>query len=78
MFVLNKSFVICHLILGVQQWGTNFQYNPPAGLDLMITNGRTNTVNVTLRSITAMPEYENKSLEVCIIYSWLSLFVCLI
>lgn len=46
------------------QAGTTVKFNPPQGQDTMVKNGVTQTINTKHQCITAMKEYETKSLEV--------------
>lgn len=39
---------------------------PPTGSDTMVKAGVTTSINTKHQCITAMKEYENKSLEVCV------------
>lgn len=48
---------------GAQQSGTTVKFNPPAGQDTMVKNGVTQNINTKHQCITAMKEYEGKSLE---------------
>ena len=48
---------------GQQQAGTTVKFNPPAGQDTMVKNGVTQNINTKHQCITAMKEYEGKSLE---------------
>ena len=50
---------------GAQQSGTVVKFNPPSGQDTMVKNGVTQNINTKHQCITAMKEYEAKSLEVC-------------
>ncbi|CAL1538961.1 unnamed protein product, partial [Lymnaea stagnalis] len=43
--------------------GTTIAFNPPAGQDTMMKGGVTTNINTRHQCITAMKEYENKSLE---------------
>ncbi|KAK7454115.1 hypothetical protein BaRGS_00039603, partial [Batillaria attramentaria] len=43
--------------------GTTVKFNPPSGLDTMSKSGVTTSINTRHQCITAMKEYENKSLE---------------
>ncbi|WAQ99160.1 NUP98-like protein [Mya arenaria] len=47
-----------------QQNGTSIKFNPLTGQDTMVKNGQTQTINTKHQCITAMKEYETKSLEV--------------
>ena len=49
---------------GAQQSGTVVKFNPPNGQDTMVKNGVTQNINTKHQCITAMKEYESKSLEV--------------
>ncbi|KAI4785787.1 hypothetical protein KUCAC02_037549, partial [Chaenocephalus aceratus] len=46
-----------------QQPGTTVKFNPPTGTDTMVKAGVTTSINTKHQCITAMKEYENKSLE---------------
>ncbi|XP_070838851.1 nuclear pore complex protein Nup98-Nup96 isoform X2 [Chaetodon trifascialis] len=46
-----------------QQPGTTIKFNPPTGSDTMVKAGVTTSINTKHQCITAMKEYENKSLE---------------
>ncbi|XP_063041599.1 nuclear pore complex protein Nup98-Nup96 isoform X2 [Engraulis encrasicolus] len=46
-----------------QQPGTTIKFNPPTGSDTMVKGGVTTSINTKHQCITAMKEYENKSLE---------------
>uniref|UniRef100_A0A665U9W5 Nuclear pore complex protein Nup98-Nup96 n=1 Tax=Echeneis naucrates TaxID=173247 RepID=A0A665U9W5_ECHNA len=46
-----------------QQPGTTVKFNPPTGSDTMVKAGVTTSINTKHQCITAMKEYENKSLE---------------
>ncbi|XP_041657844.1 nuclear pore complex protein Nup98-Nup96 isoform X2 [Cheilinus undulatus] len=46
-----------------QQPGTTVKFNPPTGSDTMVKAGVTTNINTKHQCITAMKEYENKSLE---------------
>ncbi|XP_052223887.1 uncharacterized protein LOC127839535 [Dreissena polymorpha] len=46
-----------------QQPGTLAKFIPITGTDTMVNKGTTRTINTRLQCITAMKEYENKSLE---------------
>ncbi|XP_034033490.1 nuclear pore complex protein Nup98-Nup96 isoform X2 [Thalassophryne amazonica] len=46
-----------------QQPGTTIKFNPPSGTDTMVKGGSTTSINTKHQCITAMKEYENKSLE---------------
>uniref|UniRef100_A0A8C2Z3Q0 Nuclear pore complex protein Nup98-Nup96 n=1 Tax=Cyclopterus lumpus TaxID=8103 RepID=A0A8C2Z3Q0_CYCLU len=46
-----------------QQPGTTVKFNPPTGTDTMVKGGVTTSINTKHQCITAMKEYENKSLE---------------
>ncbi|XP_028322380.1 nuclear pore complex protein Nup98-Nup96 isoform X2 [Gouania willdenowi] len=46
-----------------QQPGTTVKFNPPSGSDTMVKAGVTTSINTKHQCITAMKEYENKSLE---------------
>ncbi|XP_012673966.1 nuclear pore complex protein Nup98-Nup96 isoform X2 [Clupea harengus] len=46
-----------------QQPGTTVKFNPPTGSDTMVKGGVTTSINTKHQCITAMKEYENKSLE---------------
>ncbi|XP_075888144.1 nuclear pore complex protein Nup98-Nup96 isoform X4 [Nelusetta ayraudi] len=46
-----------------QQPGTTVKFNPPTGNDTMVKAGVTTSINTKHQCITAMKEYENKSLE---------------
>uniref|UniRef100_A0A3Q1I7K2 Nuclear pore complex protein Nup98-Nup96 n=1 Tax=Anabas testudineus TaxID=64144 RepID=A0A3Q1I7K2_ANATE len=46
-----------------QQPGTTIKFNPPTGNDTMVKAGVTTSINTKHQCITAMKEYENKSLE---------------
>uniref|UniRef100_A0A667YSH9 Nuclear pore complex protein Nup98-Nup96 n=1 Tax=Myripristis murdjan TaxID=586833 RepID=A0A667YSH9_9TELE len=46
-----------------QQPGTTLKFNPPTGSDTMVKGGVTTSINTKHQCITAMKEYENKSLE---------------
>ncbi|XP_052793615.1 nuclear pore complex protein Nup98-Nup96-like [Mya arenaria] len=46
-----------------QQNGTSIKFNPLTGQDTMVKNGQTQTINTKHQCITAMKEYETKSLE---------------
>uniref|UniRef100_A0A8C2H0E0 Nuclear pore complex protein Nup98-Nup96 n=1 Tax=Cyprinus carpio TaxID=7962 RepID=A0A8C2H0E0_CYPCA len=43
--------------------GTTIKFNPPTGSDTMVKGGVTTSINTKHQCITAMKEYENKSLE---------------
>ncbi|XP_051956163.1 nuclear pore complex protein Nup98-Nup96-like isoform X2 [Xyrauchen texanus] len=43
--------------------GTTIKFNPPTGSDTMVKSGVTANINTKHQCITAMKEYENKSLE---------------
>ncbi|XP_051537723.1 nuclear pore complex protein Nup98-Nup96-like isoform X2 [Myxocyprinus asiaticus] len=43
--------------------GTTIKFNPPTGSDTMVKSGVTASINTKHQCITAMKEYENKSLE---------------
>lgn len=43
--------------------GTTIKFNPPTGSDTMVKAGVTTSINTKHQCITAMKEYENKSLE---------------
>ncbi|XP_028823524.1 nuclear pore complex protein Nup98-Nup96 isoform X2 [Denticeps clupeoides] len=45
------------------QPGTTIKFNPPTGNDTMVKGGVTTSINTKHQCITAMKEYENKSLE---------------
>ncbi|XP_061106548.1 nuclear pore complex protein Nup98-Nup96 isoform X2 [Conger conger] len=45
------------------QSGTTLKFNPPTGSDTMVKGGVTTSINTKHQCITAMKEYENKSLE---------------
>ncbi|MFT7818437.1 nuclear pore complex protein Nup98-Nup96-like [Arapaima gigas] len=45
------------------QPGTTVKFNPPTGSDTMVKGGVTTSINTKHQCITAMKEYENKSLE---------------
>ncbi|XP_036379424.1 nuclear pore complex protein Nup98-Nup96 [Megalops cyprinoides] len=45
------------------QPGTTIKFNPPTGSDTMVKGGVTTSINTKHQCITAMKEYENKSLE---------------
>ncbi|KAG5844702.1 hypothetical protein ANANG_G00165340 [Anguilla anguilla] len=45
------------------QSGTTLKFNPPSGSDTMVKGGVTTSINTKHQCITAMKEYENKSLE---------------
>ncbi|KAM9498566.1 nuclear pore complex protein Nup98-Nup96-like isoform 7-T11 [Salvelinus alpinus] len=45
------------------QPGTTVKFNPPTGSDTMVKGGVTASINTKHQCITAMKEYENKSLE---------------
>lgn len=45
--------------------GTTIKFNPPSGSDTVVKNGQTTNVQTRHMCITAMKEYEAKSLEVC-------------
>ncbi|KAL7844543.1 hypothetical protein SRHO_G00230820 [Serrasalmus rhombeus] len=45
------------------QPGTTIKFNPPTGSDTMVKSGVTTSINTKHQCITAMKEYENKSLE---------------
>ncbi|KAJ8412445.1 hypothetical protein AAFF_G00127810 [Aldrovandia affinis] len=45
------------------QPGTALKFNPPTGSDTMVKGGVTTSINTKHQCITAMKEYENKSLE---------------
>ena len=51
------------------QSGTVIKFNPPNGQDSMLKNGVTTSISTRHQCITAMKEYENKSLEVSITLS---------
>lgn len=44
--------------------GTTIKFNPPPGTDTMAKSGVTTNISTRHQCITAMKEYENKSLEV--------------
>ena len=44
--------------------GTSFVFQAPSGQDTMMENGVTTNINTKHQCITAMKEYENKSIEV--------------
>ena len=46
------------------QTGTVLKFNAPTGQDSMLKNGVTSSISTRHQCITAMKEYENKSLEV--------------
>ncbi|XP_030649358.1 LOW QUALITY PROTEIN: nuclear pore complex protein Nup98-Nup96 [Chanos chanos] len=46
-----------------QPTGTTIKFNPPSGSDTMVKAGVTTSINTKHQCITAMKEYENKSLE---------------
>lgn len=46
-----------------QQPGTTVKFTPPTGSDTMVKAGVTTSINTKHQCITAMKEYENKSLE---------------
>ncbi|XP_056140469.1 nuclear pore complex protein Nup98-Nup96 [Lampris incognitus] len=46
-----------------QQPGTTLKFNPPTGSDTMVKGGVTTSINTKHQCITAMKEYENKSVE---------------
>lgn len=46
--------------------GTTIKFNPPSGQDTMSKSGVTTNINTRHQCITAMKEYENKSLEVSV------------
>ncbi|XP_039601644.1 nuclear pore complex protein Nup98-Nup96 isoform X1 [Polypterus senegalus] len=48
---------------GAAQTGTTIKFNPPNGNDTMVKAGVTTSINTKHQCITAMKEYENKSLE---------------
>ncbi|XP_066555772.1 nuclear pore complex protein Nup98-Nup96 isoform X3 [Amia ocellicauda] len=48
---------------GATQTGTTLKFNPPTGSDTMVKGGVTTSINTKHQCITAMKEYENKSLE---------------
>lgn len=62
--------------------GTTLKYNPPTSQDTMVKNGQTQNINTRHQCITAMKEYQAKSLEVYITvmqkYKTKSLVVCII
>ncbi|KAM9451703.1 nuclear pore complex protein Nup98-Nup96-like [Clarias gariepinus] len=45
------------------QPGTTIKFNPPTGSDTIVKSGVTTSINTKHQCITAMKEYENKSLE---------------
>lgn len=45
------------------QPGTTIKFSPPTGSDTMVKSGVTTSINTKHQCITAMKEYENKSLE---------------
>lgn len=44
-----------------------FPHQPPTGSDTMVKAGVTTSINTKHQCITAMKEYENKSLEVSLV-----------
>ncbi|ELU16922.1 hypothetical protein CAPTEDRAFT_222010 [Capitella teleta] len=46
-----------------QQTGTSIKFNPPPGSDTMMKGGQTQSISTKHQCITAMKEYEAKSLE---------------
>ncbi|CAG5118196.1 unnamed protein product [Candidula unifasciata] len=48
---------------GMATVGTTVPFNPPNGQDTMMKSGVTTNINTKHQCITAMKEYENKSLE---------------
>lgn len=48
---------------GAAAGGTTVKFNPPSGQDTMSKSGVTTSINTRHQCITAMKEYENKSLE---------------
>lgn len=48
---------------GASAGGTTVKFNPPPGQDTMSKSGVTTSINTRHQCITAMKEYENKSLE---------------
>ena len=48
---------------GAVPTGTTLKYNPPASQDTMVKNGQTQNINTRHQCITAMKEYQSKSLE---------------
>ena len=47
-----------------QQGGTVHKFNAPSGTDTMLKSGQNHSINTRHQCITAMKEYETKSLEV--------------
>ena len=56
------------------QGGTTVAFNAPAGEDTMMKNQQQTKINTKHQCITAMREYENKSIEVCAFICFLLLF----
>ena len=52
-----------HLAAFTAQTGTTIKFNPPSGQDTMLKGGVSTSINTRHQCITAMKEYESKSLE---------------
>ena len=49
-------------------------FSPPSGQDTLLKNGVTTNINTLHQCITAMKEYENKSLEVRGLFTFFAYF----
>jgi nuclear pore complex protein Nup98-Nup96 len=52
---------------GIAGSGTTIKFVPVTGSDVVMKGGSQQTVQTKLQCITGMKEYENKSLEVCVL-----------
>lgn len=55
---------MCKLLVHFTRSAFLFTLQPPTGNDTMVKAGVTTSINTKHQCITAMKEYENKSLEV--------------
>ena len=70
--LIHKCFFLFFLVFGgaTAQNGTTIKFNPPQGQDTMMKNGTSASIQTRHQCITAMKEYENKSLEVNCFWSF--------